>query len=304
MGSSSYITNLDGEVVQHIEYVPFGEVFLEEKNAKWNTPYLFNSKELDKETGLYYFGARYYDPKTSVWASVDPLAVYNPVLEEEFYYDGDHNGGAYNDKNLNTYGYCYQNPVALIDPTGKQVYFMTPPTERISPEQASISVDLIPVVGDVKGVLEGAIGYDILGNKLSTVDRLWSLALLSEVKVAKKTGKIIEEVKDVSKMTKLKKSAEVGQEAHRQIQAELNLKGAEIEVPLKLKGDKKVRKDAIKSDGTAVIIKPDTPSGQKSAKTRENLMKKNNYKTETIYYDPKNPAYQPGSPTYIGPKKK
>ena len=32
LGSSSYITNLDGEVVQHIEYVPFGEVFVEERN--------------------------------------------------------------------------------------------------------------------------------------------------------------------------------------------------------------------------------------------------------------------------------
>ncbi len=32
LGSSSYITNLDGEVVQHIEYVPFGEVFIEERN--------------------------------------------------------------------------------------------------------------------------------------------------------------------------------------------------------------------------------------------------------------------------------
>lgn len=31
-GSTSYITNLDGEVVQHVEYVPFGEVFIEERN--------------------------------------------------------------------------------------------------------------------------------------------------------------------------------------------------------------------------------------------------------------------------------
>ena len=38
LGSSSYITNLDGEVVQHIEYVPFGEVFVEERNNIWNTP--------------------------------------------------------------------------------------------------------------------------------------------------------------------------------------------------------------------------------------------------------------------------
>ena len=44
LGSSSYITNLDGEVVQHIEYVPFGEVFVEERNNIWNTPYLFNRR--------------------------------------------------------------------------------------------------------------------------------------------------------------------------------------------------------------------------------------------------------------------
>ena len=74
LGSSSYITNLDGEVVQHIEYVPFGEVFVEERNNIWNTPYLFNAKEFDEETGLYYYGARYYDPRLSLWISVDPLA--------------------------------------------------------------------------------------------------------------------------------------------------------------------------------------------------------------------------------------
>lgn len=122
LGSSSYISNLDGEVVQHIEYVPFGEVFLEEKNAKWNTPYLFTSKELDRETGLYYYGARYYDPKYTIWASVDPLAVYNPVIESQFYGDGQHNGGIYNNKNLNPYIYCYQNPVIYEDPNGKQNY--------------------------------------------------------------------------------------------------------------------------------------------------------------------------------------
>lgn len=38
LGSSGFITNLDGEVIQHIEYVPFGEVFIEERNSVWNTP--------------------------------------------------------------------------------------------------------------------------------------------------------------------------------------------------------------------------------------------------------------------------
>jgi len=98
LGSSSYISNLDGEVVQHIEYVPFGEVFLEEKNAKWNTPYLFTSKELDRETGLYYFGARYQDPKLGIFISVDPLA-------EKF-------------AGYSSYNYALNNPLGFIDPTG------------------------------------------------------------------------------------------------------------------------------------------------------------------------------------------
>jgi RHS repeat-associated protein len=104
-----------------IKYLPFGEVFIEERNNSWNTPYLFNSKELDEETGLYYYGARYYNPRESVWLSTDPLSGYNPVLETEHYIDGQHNGGVYNSFNHNTYGYYYQSPVLLVDPNGKQV---------------------------------------------------------------------------------------------------------------------------------------------------------------------------------------
>lgn len=97
LGSSSYITNLDGEVVQHIEYVPFGEVFIEERNNIWNTPYLFNAKEFDEETGLYYYGARYYDPRVSLWISTD-------ILEEKNYGNS-------------SYAYTY-NPITFIDPIG------------------------------------------------------------------------------------------------------------------------------------------------------------------------------------------
>ena len=44
------------------------------QNSHEGTTYKFNAKELDSETGNYYYGARYYDPKVSVWLSVDPLA--------------------------------------------------------------------------------------------------------------------------------------------------------------------------------------------------------------------------------------
>lgn len=66
------MTGLDGEIVQHREYFPFGETWVEEHSNTQRTPYLFTAKELDEETGLYYFGARYCDPRTSVWQSPDP----------------------------------------------------------------------------------------------------------------------------------------------------------------------------------------------------------------------------------------
>ena len=126
LGSSSYITDVNGEVSQHIEYFAFGETFVEEHSNTSNTPYKFNAKELDDETGLYYYGARYYDPKTNVWQSVDPLAGYNPILEVEHYIDGQHNGGIQNSGNNNPYIYTYQNPILYVDPNGKQnVFFET-----------------------------------------------------------------------------------------------------------------------------------------------------------------------------------
>jgi RHS repeat-associated protein len=59
----------------------------------------FTGKELDEETGLYYFGARFYNPVTSLWLSVDPLV----------------------EQTMSSYGYCYNNPIMLTDPDGKCV---------------------------------------------------------------------------------------------------------------------------------------------------------------------------------------
>ena len=193
LGSSSYITNLDGEVMQHIEYVPFGEVFIEELeltrksatagkancNNIWNTPYLFNdcanegrgklacsmpsaanrrvklndcanegrgklactmpsaanrrvtlndcanegrgklactmpsaanrrvelnAKELDEETGMYYYGARYYEPRLSLWMSTDS--------DQEKY------------PHYTSYLFVGSNPINAIDPDGNKIVFI------------------------------------------------------------------------------------------------------------------------------------------------------------------------------------
>lgn len=126
--------------------------------------------------------------------------------------------------------------------------------------------------------------------------------------VAKEIGsELKKEINDQakSKIDNLRRTAEVGQEAHRQIQKELKEKhGAKTEVTITIGEDgKKIRKDAKLPDGTLVIIKPDTESGKRSATTREKLLQKYNFfDIEKIFYDPKGPKYLPNSPSYIGSK--
>ena len=136
LGSSSYITNLDGEVVQHIEYVPFGEVFVEERNNIWNTPYLFNAKEFDEETGLYYYGARYYDPRVSLWISVDPMQEEN--------------------LSVSTYAYTLNNPVRFKDEDGKI------PVETIW-DAANVAMGVGSLINNIRSGNIGAAAVDGLG---------------------------------------------------------------------------------------------------------------------------------------------
>ena len=157
LGSSSYISNWEGKVTQHMEYLPYGETLVDEHLNSYNTPYKFNGKELDEETGNYYYGARYYNPKWSVWLSVDPLARYNPVIEVEFYGDGQHNGGDFNNKNLNSYQYCYLNPKTWIDPNGKQVKVTDMDYSKLEKNQVGLR--------DGEKILETEKGLNYLAGK-------------------------------------------------------------------------------------------------------------------------------------------
>jgi RHS repeat-associated protein len=124
LGSSNYITNFVGEVSQHSEYFAFGETFIEEHKNSNNSPYKFNGKELDEETGLYYYGARYYDPRISIWLSVDPLAEKYP--------------------GVSPYVYCLNNPINVIDPDGRDIIFI------IDKESASKNGHIAVLIGNEK----------------------------------------------------------------------------------------------------------------------------------------------------------
>jgi RHS repeat-associated protein len=94
------VSDNSGEAYEFFLYSPWGESLYEWNSgtASFSSPYRFNGKERDQETGLAYYGARYYDNKISMWLSVDPLA-------HEFPWQSP---------------YCAMdnNPINMIDPTG------------------------------------------------------------------------------------------------------------------------------------------------------------------------------------------
>jgi RHS repeat-associated protein len=113
LGGTNFLTNDVQELVAHEEYFPTGELWVDEFDRRYplrQEGYLFNGKELDAATGLYYYGARYYDPQLSLWASPDP------ILKQ--YMGGQPNAGVFKPGNLGLYSYSYNDPVSKKDPTG------------------------------------------------------------------------------------------------------------------------------------------------------------------------------------------
>jgi len=98
LGSSNVITNDLGEQVSLCEYTPYGKIAKE--TGSFSTPYKFTGKELDS-TGLYFYGARYYDPELGRFIQADTLVVHPNDPQD-----------------LNRYAYCRNNPLNLVDPTG------------------------------------------------------------------------------------------------------------------------------------------------------------------------------------------
>jgi len=129
LGSAQFVTDWRGKQYEHIEYTPYGELWIEEVAAGLDKlPFRFTGKEMDEETGLYYYGARYLDPKYSRWLSGDPaLNDYIPKapIDDEA---KKHNenlpgmGGVYNIVNMHLYHYAGNNPVKYTDPDGRVLW--------------------------------------------------------------------------------------------------------------------------------------------------------------------------------------
>jgi len=98
LGSTSYITDDKANITQYDAYLPYGELLVDEHSSSEDLPYKFNGKQFDNETGLYYYGARYMNPITSLWYGVDPRIGEMPFSS--------------------SYSYCDNHPINFIDKKG------------------------------------------------------------------------------------------------------------------------------------------------------------------------------------------
>lgn len=129
LGSSSLVSDSTGTVVERTEYYPYGRPRYQQISG-FESEYKYTGKELDKETGLMYYEARYYDAVVGRFVSVDPYS-----------------------ENGNPYSYVQNNPIIYKDPTG--LY-----TEEINDYgQVVITPEGSPVKGEEDWASKIAVDY-------------------------------------------------------------------------------------------------------------------------------------------------
>jgi RHS repeat-associated protein len=145
LGSSSVITNASGTKVNELYYYPYGKT---KYALDSSLTHKFTGQEEDEETGLYYYGARYYDPAIGRFISADSI-VPSPG----------------NPQNLNRYTYCLNNPVILVDPNGHVAWFVPiligiavgGVTSAIAGQDIGIGMLTGAITGAIFGGIGGAI---------------------------------------------------------------------------------------------------------------------------------------------------
>jgi len=138
LGNVNQITDSSGAVVQTYDYDAFGNIVTQ--TGSLTNAYRYKTKEYSPETGLIFFGARYYNPLIGRFITKDPLGMI----------DGP-----------NVYVYCGNDPVNRIDPTGK---LFGPPGAIQGLISGAIQGAIAgSVTGAVSGGWKGSVGGFILG---------------------------------------------------------------------------------------------------------------------------------------------
>ncbi len=110
LGGVDAVMDEQGNVVERRDYLPYGEERVRVPSAENGERHGFTGKELDGESGLYYYGARHYDPALGRFASLDPLTLGESAKPLQSVLS--------NPQILNGYSYALNNPLRYNDPTG------------------------------------------------------------------------------------------------------------------------------------------------------------------------------------------
>jgi RHS repeat-associated protein len=110
LGSTTVLTDPQGDVHEHLQYFPDGELWIERGPRRPINGHRFSGKFFDPETGFYDFEQRFYDPKTSLWLSVDPAVTAPAAMSIR------------DSRMLSVYSHSFNNPIAFRDPDGRVTY--------------------------------------------------------------------------------------------------------------------------------------------------------------------------------------
>jgi RHS repeat-associated protein len=104
VGSVRVVTDASGGIVTRHDYLPFGE---EIEGGTGPDTLRFTGKERDVETGLDYFGARYYRANVGRFTTIDPVYTWEENLVDP--------------QRWNRYAYVRNNPLRYTDPDGRAI---------------------------------------------------------------------------------------------------------------------------------------------------------------------------------------
>jgi len=299
MTSTAITTNSSGARVTELRYFAYGGTRYDAGGQM--TIYRYTGQRIETGTGLYDYGARWYDPQIGRFLAPDSIVP---------------NVGS--SQSLNRYAYVSGNPLKYTDPSGHwlesaiDIAFIIYDihdiaTNGLSLESgAALALDvgglLLPVVTGA-GLLARAAGHaDDVVRAVSHTDEIVDVATHADeaaavVRQAENAAELANRASDTSEVQRATRNwtrgenstTRAGREAHNELQARVEAKpGWQWEPRLQdpLTG-RIVKPDALTPSGRPIELKPDTPSGHRAGQAQMRKYERATGKRgRVIYYTP------------------
>jgi RHS repeat-associated protein len=284
LGTVRAVSDADGNLIatENRDYLPYGEEWCATgpcSGVPAGQPKRFTGKERDPETGLDYFGARYYGAGIGRFTTVDPVYTWQENLVDP--------------QRWNRYAYARDNPLRYVDPDGEAI---ETPWDAINVGIGVASFVANVRAGNVGGAVLDAVGvvYDATATAVPGLPG-GAGTLIKAARTADRVADIVkagDRAADVSKVVRGGETAatKAGREAHRKFAEKVRAKadqGWQSEPTIKGPNDEVLRPDAITPSGRPVELKPNTPSGRRRGESQlKKYEEATGKKGRVVYYDP------------------